>query len=63
MTKEEKQLDFNDLITPKHEDMTGHRCEECHKGRYQETSIQDDWDGVLHCPKCGHEVRRWRVAG
>ena len=37
-------------------------CTECGVGRYQETSIHDDWDGVLHCTnkKCNHEVKRYR---
>jgi hypothetical protein len=31
-------------------------------GRYHETSIHDDWDGVLHCTnkKCNHEVKRYK---
>jgi hypothetical protein len=37
-------------------------CTECGVGRYQETSIHDDWDGVLHCTnkECNHEVKRYR---
>ena len=37
-------------------------CTECGVGRYQETSIHDDWDGVLHCnnKKCNHEVKRYK---
>ena len=37
-------------------------CTECGIGRYVETSIHDDWDGVLHCnnKKCNHEVKRYR---
>lgn len=37
-------------------DRTGQKCESCGKGRYKETSIMDDWEGVLHCDKCGHRV-------
>jgi hypothetical protein len=31
-------------------------------GRYHETSIHDDWDGVLHCTnkECNYEVRRYK---
>jgi hypothetical protein len=31
-------------------------------GRYHETSIHDDWEGVLHCTnkKCNHEVKRYK---
>jgi hypothetical protein len=37
-------------------------CTECWIGHYQETTIHDDWDGVLHCTnkKCNHEVRRYK---
>lgn len=33
-------------------------CKKCKKGTYGETSMQDDWDGVVHCDKCGHEITR-----
>ena len=39
-------------------DMTGKKCRSCKKGKYYETSHMDDWDGVVHCSKCGHEVKR-----
>ena len=39
-------------------DMTGKKCEKCKKGTYQETGMHDDMDGVLHCTKCGTEVKR-----
>jgi len=39
-------------------DHMGQVCEKCGKGHYEETSIHDDWDGVLHCSECGHEVKR-----
>jgi hypothetical protein len=37
-------------------------CTKCGLGRYQETSHQDDWDGVLHCTNkaCKHEVKRYK---
>jgi NAD-dependent SIR2 family protein deacetylase len=35
-------------------------CEKCGKGYYTETSIQDDWHGLLHCSKCNHEVTRYK---
>ena len=37
-------------------------CTKCGVGRYQETSHQDDWDGVLHCTNkaCKHEVKRYK---
>lgn len=40
------------------EDMTGKPCKSCGKGTYQETSQHDDYDGTLHCNKCGAEVKR-----
>jgi hypothetical protein len=42
-------------------DRMGTTCTKCKKGKYKETSIHDDWDGVLHCSntKCNHEVKRW----
>ncbi len=39
-------------------DNQGKTCTKCKKGKYEETSVQDDWDGVLHCNKCNHEVKR-----
>jgi hypothetical protein len=39
-------------------DNQGKTCSKCKKGTYEETSIHDDWDGVLHCNKCNHEVKR-----
>jgi hypothetical protein len=44
--KEEKSL----------KDMSGQKCP-C-GGTYQETGIQDDMHGVLHCSKCNKEVKR-----
>jgi hypothetical protein len=37
-------------------------CTKCGVGRYHETSIHDDWDGVLHCTNraCNHEVGRYK---
>lgn len=35
------------------------KCKKCGKGKYVETSIQDDWDGVLHCNKCGTSIQRY----
>lgn len=40
-------------------DMAGHRCLMCGVGVYQETSMADDWDGVLHCAVCGSVTKRW----
>lgn len=34
-------------------------CKECQTGQYQETTINDDWDGVLHCCDCNHCVSRY----
>lgn len=40
-------------------DNEGKMCSECLEGTYTETSIYDDWDGVLHCNKCEHGVKRY----
>lgn len=58
MDEEYLQYIFDFQEAPK-QDRTGHVCEECHKGSYAETSLQDDWYGTLHCTECGHEVKRW----
>ncbi len=42
-------------------DMTNKTCTKCHKGKYHETSQHDDMYGVLHCTKCGTQVKRWKV--
>lgn len=47
------------IVNVRKVDMTGKICRKCHKGAYEETSQQDDWDGVLHCPKCGSVTKRW----
>lgn len=42
-------------------DMTGKECEKCHAGDYQETGVQDDMHGVLHCTNCGEQTDRWKM--
>ena len=44
------------------DDRKGQICTKCGVGNYQETSINDDWDGVLHCTnkECNHEVKRYK---
>jgi len=48
------------MIDP--DDRDGQPCTKCGIGYYDETSIHDDWDGVLHCTnkKCNHEVKRYK---
>jgi hypothetical protein len=29
-------------------------------GHYQETSIYDDMDGILHCSECGQPTKRYQ---
>lgn len=38
----------------------GVKCEKCASGLYAETTAHDDMDGVLHCNKCGHEIKAYR---
>jgi hypothetical protein len=40
-------------------DYTGTKCNVCHVGTYQETSIYDDWDGTLHCDNCKNRIYRY----
>ena len=37
-------------------DMSGRKCS--WGGTYEETGIQDDMHGVLHCSKCNKEIKR-----
>jgi len=39
-------------------DRTGTKCNSCGKGTYKETGQLDDMNGVLHCNKCGAQVKR-----
>ena len=55
-----KNRDYKYMLVLQVVDMLGKKCEACKKGKYQETSIHDDWDGMLHCNKCGHETKRDR---
>lgn len=41
-------------------DRKGNGCFYCFKGSFEETSVHDDWDGVLHCTACNREVSRWQ---
>jgi nitrate reductase beta subunit len=52
----------NETIMTDPDDRDGQTCTKCGAGYYTETSIQDDWDGVLHCnnKKCNHEVKRYK---
>ena len=53
---------FKQFIKPKEKvDMTGKKCDSCKKGTYQETSHQDDMDGLLHCTNCGKEIKKWKI--
>jgi hypothetical protein len=44
------------------DDRDGQTCTKCGAGHYTETSIYDDWDGLLHCnnKECNHEVKRYK---
>jgi len=50
---------LKEIKRPRQEDMTGKFCQKCHKGKYEETSINDDRDGILHCTVCNDEIERW----
>jgi hypothetical protein len=55
-------MNQNDIAMTDSDDRKDQICTMCCAGRYQETSIYDDWDGVLHCTnkKCNHEVKRYK---
>lgn len=40
-------------------DYTGTKCNVCNVGTYKETSIQDDWNGTLHCDNCSNRIYRY----
>lgn len=33
--------------------MTGIKCPHCGEGRFKETTMWDEMEGVLHCDSCG----------
>lgn len=41
-------------------DLLNQNCNQCGNGYYKETSIHDDWNGVLHCTNCNQEVKRYK---
>ena len=57
----------NDIIKKKKEiipekkiiDLKNNICIDCFSGTYQETSVQDDVGGVLHCDSCYRKVNRY----
>lgn len=51
---------FSDVLKEfKTETNQGVRCTSCNAGTYQETRLEDDWDGKLHCTNCGAEVPKY----
>lgn len=53
--------DERDLKEGGAKDLKGKSCEKCKKGKYEETSIEDDWGGWLHCSNCNTRVKRWKT--
>ena len=45
------------LESSKQVDMKGKKCTACKKGTYEETGIQDNMHGELHCTKCNTVVK------
>ena len=41
---------------PPREKAAGDPCEKCWSGKYFETSVMDDINGVMHCNYCGHRT-------
>lgn len=48
---------------PIFKDLMGTVCIKCEQGVYEETSIHDDIDGVLHCSYCSHLMPRYLPVG
>jgi hypothetical protein len=40
-------------------DLKGEKCTQCQSGHYDETTIFDEWDQILHCTNCSREVKRF----
>lgn len=40
-------------------DLLGHICIKCNTGCYDFVEPFDEWDNILHCTECGHEVKRY----
>jgi len=40
-------------------DNTNKLCENCEIGHYEETSVMDDINGVLHCNECNNQIDRY----
>ena len=51
-------MKVQELFEENSKDLNGKTHKGC-GGKFQETSIRDDWDGVLHCTKCKMEVDRY----
>lgn len=47
------------IHSSQHMDNKDKDCRACRKGVYIETSLNDDWSGVLHCSVCKHRVQRY----
>ena len=54
---------YSKILKPKidPEDRAGTTCQQPYcKGTYIETSIHDDIDGIQHCSKCNHAIKRYK---
>lgn len=49
-------IDVSDIYK---KDMKGEDCNICGLGTYTEMTIQDDWQGVLHCDSCMIKIERY----
>lgn len=39
------------------EEVNDSKCSSCNAGTMKETSLYDDWEGMLTCDKCGVRVK------
>jgi hypothetical protein len=62
LNEEEELVEWETEEVIDTDDRRDQPCTKCGVGVYAETSIHDDWDGVLHCTnkKCNHEVKRYK---
>ena len=43
-----------------HSNQTGHKCTRCKDGTYQESSLRDEVEEVLHCNACNYRVPKFK---
>ena len=59
---ETQKADVDEIhdLKKNNKDMKNKKCLKCKKGIYIEMSVYDDWEGKIHCNKCGHCINRYQ---